>query len=258
MSILIATLPTVTSMVTEKEKAAIEDAMVEVELFMKYRLPQSASAALESVLIKFPGSTDARWKLAELYYEQQHFQKSAEQLLLISDLYANMGEKDFAHSTLQRIKQIYPECPQLEVKLAIYNQNQQPTKPEPVANSKGEPAKTLLCMAPLAGDLRDISLFDIIQALEKNDVTGVIHIYGAEANGNLYLNGGLLVNAVCGELKGKTAFKRFAEVTEGFFELEKSPVEFYAAIHSNSNAQLILEVFADSDALDMPMDEEST
>lgn len=246
-------------MITEKEKAAIEDAMVEVELFMKYRLPQSASAALESVLIKFPGNTDARWKLAELYYEQQQFQKSAEQLLLISDLYANIGEKDFAYSTLQRIKQIYPECPQLEVKLAMYTptQHQSPiTKPEPVASSSGEPAKAKLRMAPLAGDLRDISLFDIIQALEKNDVTGVIHIYGAEANGNLYLNGGLLVNAVCGELKGKTAFKRFAEITEGFFELEKSPVEFYAAIHSTSNAQLILEIFADSDAPDLPMDEE--
>lgn len=105
--------------------------------------------------------------------------------------------------------------------------------------------QTKATSTPLAGDLHYINLFDVIQTLEKNEITGILHIQSEQLKGNLYLNRGLLADAICGDLRGKAAFKCFAEVTEGNFELEKSPVEFYQSIQAESNAKLILEIFSD-------------
>ncbi|MBI4851800.1 MAG: DUF4388 domain-containing protein [Acidobacteria bacterium] len=356
-------------MSSQKEKAVVEEAMLEVELAMRYNAHQRAEAALQDALGQFPSNTDLRWKLAELHYQEGSPHNSAEQLFIISDIYIANNQLDFAESTLLKVKQVYPAASfHVDTKLATLrqlqalskykeqlsaqqNQNQQdqqnqqnqqnnrysenyqtqqqnyanqyqvsyqdsyqisyqepylnpyqnpnppmsqnaysnnypPYQPpysdqyqavnqdydylpvlnlEPIDIEEAEIAEVQAVVssqqvkessfAPLAGDLHYINLFDVIQTLEKNEITGILHIQSEQLNGNLYLNRGLLADAICGDLRGKAAFKCFAEVTEGNFELEKSPVEFYQSIQAESNAKLILEIFSDS--TDEMMEEEN-
>lgn len=340
-------------MSSQREKTVVEEAMLEVELAMRYNAHQRATAALEDALSQFPSNTDLRWKLAELYYQEGSPHNSAEQLFIISDIYIASNQLDFAESTLLKVKQVYPPASfHVDTKLGTLKQlqalskyqeqlssqqnqpqqNQQNPYPENYQNQQNpypnqyqnpyqtpysenyggqyqtsyqptydsyqnnpyanqyqvqatpseeynylpvielEPidiaesevaqvqaavssSQTQASSASLAGDLHYINLFDVIQTLEKNEITGILHIQSEQLTGNLYLNRGLLADAICGDLRGKAAFKCFAEVTEGNFELEKSPVEFYQSIQAESNAKLILEIF--SDGQDEPFEEET-
>ncbi len=318
-------------MSSQKEKTVVEEALLEVELAMRYNAHQRAATALEDALTQFPSNTDLRWKLAELYYQEGVPHNSAEQLFIISDIYVASNQLDFAESTLLKVKQVYPPASfHVDTKLAtlrqlqalskyqdqmssqqnqaqqnqqnVYSENYQNPYQNPYtnqyqtsyqnpyqapyqnyANQYQNPSEDYSYLpvielepldidvsevaqvqatvtspqapyVPLAGDLHYINLFDVIQTLEKNEITGILHIQSEQITGNLYLNRGLLADAICGDLRGKAAFKCFAEVTEGNFELEKSPVEFYQSIQAESNAKLILEIF--SDGQDEPIEEE--
>jgi hypothetical protein len=364
-------------MSSQKEKDAVEQALLDVELAMRYNSFQHAINTLETVLAQFPRNTDVRWKLAELYYQQGSPHTSAEQLFIISDIYIAANQLEFAQSTLLKIKQVYPPAEfHVDTRLATLTQYQalsqlqksappepapiqptepavkatvQPTQPaqptQPVQNIPAQvehyqnpyqpnyqdpyqnpyqnpyqpnqnpyqpsypypqpsyhqyyptqypptyeayqptqqsydqavelesldiPAEEVAKVqaavtsdsqststAPLAGDLHYINLFDVIQTLEKNEITGILRIQSDQAKGNLYLNRGLLADAICGDLRGKAAVKSFAEVTEGSFELEKSPVEFHQSIKIESNAKLILEIFSEGEE-DEAVEEESS
>lgn len=350
-------------MSSTREKTVVEEALLEVELAMRYNSHQRAVTVLENVLKQFPSNTDVRWKLAEIYYQQGSPHTSAEQLFIIADIYIAANQLDFAESTLLKVKQVYPAAEfHTDTKLATlsqyqslsqkqnqpnqsttvqnqsanYNQpyidpymdpyqNQNPyqndyqysyldpypgqpqqyqvpqpnqqyqapqpnqqynlyyqetpysetyqaTYPEPAYVYGTEELEHIDTLDPielepvgmsqtvnnalpyLAGDLHYINLFDVIQTLEKNEITGIIHIQSTQISGNLYLNRGLLADVICGELRGKAAFKCFAEITEGQFELEKSPVEFHQAIQIESNAKLILEIFSDEG--DQPLEDD--
>jgi len=352
-------------MSSTREKTVVEEALLEVELAMRYNSHQRAVTVLENVLKQFPSNTDVRWKLAEIYYQQGSPHTSAEQLFIIADIYIAANQLDFAESTLLKVKQVYPAAEfHTDTKLATlsqyqslsqkqnqpnqsttvqnqsanYNQsyvdpymdpyqnqyqnqneyqysylepypgqpqqyqapqpNQQYQAPQPnqqynlyyqetpyseaYQSTYPEPAyvygteelehidtldpielepaamsQTVNNALPyLAGDLHYINLFDVIQTLEKNEITGIIHIQSTQISGNLYLNRGLLADVICGELRGKAAFKCFAEITEGQFELEKSPVEFHQAIQIESNAKLILEIFSDEE--DQPLEDDES
>jgi hypothetical protein len=342
-------------MSSTREKTVVEEALLEVELAMRYNSHQRAVTVLENVLKQFPSNTDVRWKLAEIFYQQDSPHTSAEQLFIIADIYIAANQLDFAESTLLKVKQVYPAAEfHVDTKLATLSQYQslsqkqnQPTQPsqpttvqnqvanynqpyvepymDPYQNQNlyqysyldsypnqpqqyqapqpnqqynlyyqetpyseayqttySEPNQTYVyeteelehidtldpielepitvsqpvnnSLPYLAGDLHYINLFDVIQTLEKNEITGIVHIQSTQISGNLYLNRGLLADVICGELRGKAAFKCFAEITEGQFELEKSPVEFHQAIQIESNAKLILEIFSDDE--DQPLEDD--
>ena len=350
-------------MSSTREKTVVEEALLEVELAMRYNSHQRAVTVLENVLKQFPSNTDVRWKLAEIYYQQGSPHTSAEQLFIIADIYIAANQLDFAESTLLKVKQVYPAAEfHTDTKLATLSQYQslsqkqnqpnQPNQPTTVQNQSANynqsyvdpymdpyqqqnqnlyqnqneyqysyldpyPGQPQQYQAPqpnqqynlyyqetpyseayqatypepayvygteelehidtldpielepvamsqavnnalpyLAGDLHYINLFDVIQTLEKNEITGIIHIQSTQISGNLYLNRGLLADVICGELRGKAAFKCFAEITEGQFELEKSPVEFHQAIQIESNAKLILEIFSDEE--DQPLEDDES
>ena len=230
-------------MAGEIEKDVIESAQINADLFLKYRMPERAIAALREVAERFPHNTDIPWQLAELYTENRLPQSAGEELVTLANIYVKSNQFDFARLALLKLKEIYPDSKQVDNWLASLDQQKQSGNQDTIL-----PRKQPGSQPPLAGDLSFISLFDIIQTLEKNRITGIIHVTGQEIQGNIYFNRGLVADVVTGQLRGKAAFKRFAEVTEGNFELEKSPVEFQTSITTTSNAQLILEIFSDAES----------
>ncbi|MEW6733863.1 MAG: DUF4388 domain-containing protein [Acidobacteriota bacterium] len=221
----------------EKEKSIIEGALVDAELFLKYRLPQKAINTLCNAIKDFPYNGDLRWLLVEIYRDQQMAAEAAQQLIALADIYLSSNQFEMARSALLNASELYPNAPQITLRLTALEQRQ--ATPE---TPSFEPTRRI---TPLMGDLRYISLFDVIQALEKNRITGIIYVENNQPVGSIYFNQGVIVDAIYGALRGKAAFKCFAEINEGCFELEPSPVEFQASIIVSSNAQLILEIFSD-------------
>jgi hypothetical protein len=226
----------------EIEKDAIESAQINADLFLKYRMPDRDIDTLREVAERFPNNTDLRWQLTELYMEQRMNQSAGEELVALANIYVKSNQFDFARLALLKLKEIYPGSKQVDNWIASLDQQKQSSKQEPILPKPAD------LKSALAGDLSFISLFDIIQAVEKNQITGIIHVRSQDIQGNIYFNRGLVADVILGQLRGKPAFKRFAEITEGSFELEKSPVEFQPSITTTSNAQLILEIFSDAES----------
>jgi len=70
----------------------------------------------------------------------------------------------------------------------------------------------------LAGQLKEVSLFSILQALAGNGATGNLIIRGGVHSGSLYVDSGQLVFASQGRHRGAKALYRLVEITEGRFE----------------------------------------
>lgn len=231
----------------ENEKNVVEDALIDAELFMKYRMPDRAVSKLREVAVLYPANTDLRWKLSELFLEQKLVQAAAEELVALANIYVASNQFDFARLSLLKLKEIFPDAPQVDAWISALDQQQktqEPANPKPAASAAPAPHNT---RHTLSGDLHYISLFDVIQAVEKNQITGIIYVTSPETHGTIYFNRGLVADAILGPNRGKSAFKLFAEITEGIFELERSPVEFQPSITTTSNAQLILDIFSEAE-----------
>lgn len=234
------------------EQSHIEDILTDVELFLKYRMYERAIFELKKWIERYPSNFDLRWKLAETYLDQRQPQPAAEQMVAVANIYVNNKQFDLARSALQKVREIYPHAPQIDNWLQAIDQferslSQSSNAPQPAATTT--PRKKYV----LEGDLHYINLFDIVQTVEKNALTCVLNVQN-EHMSNIYFNHGIIADVIFGNLRGKEAFKRFAEINEGRFTLEKSPVEFQASIGATSNAQLILEIF--SDEVDEPVTED--
>lgn len=223
-----------------QEKAAAEAALVDADLFLKYRMPQRAIAALEEVLSRFPYNTDLRWKLADLCIDVGFIDSAIEQLTFLADVFSYSNQLDLARSALHQAQTLMPDNDEVNSRLSRLETP--PPTPQIETATQFKPQRHVL-----SGDLHYISLFDVIQTLEKNQLTGIITVTLDQPVGTLYFNRGLLVDAIHGQLRAKEAFKCFAEITEGTFELVRSPVEFQPSITAESNAQLILEIFSEED-----------
>ncbi|MBL8151607.1 MAG: DUF4388 domain-containing protein [Blastocatellia bacterium] len=238
-------------MSNELEKIAVDNGLVDVELYLKYRMPERAVALLQDLLNQFPTSFELRWRLAEIYLDQRAPQKAAEQMVALANIYVMTKQFDLARSALLKVQEIYPKAPQINNWLESLNQWEHDQSLIPNSNQSSNNVtgklQTGRSKSVLSGNLQYISLFDIVQTIEKNSITGVIHVTCNDINGTIYFNKGLIADAIIADLRGKPAFKRFAEITDGEFELEPSPIEFQSSMGTTSNAQLILEIFSDEE-----------
>ncbi len=230
---------------SDLEQSHIQDILTDVELFLKYRMYERAIAELKKWIERYPSNFDLRWKLAETYLDQRQPQAAAEQMVAVANIYVNNKQFDLARSALYKVREIYPHAPQIDSWLQSIDQF------ERSLSQTSRPTQTVTTSTPskryvLEGDLHYISLFDIVQTVEKNGLTCVLNVQNNHIS-NIYFNNGLIADAIFGNLRGKEAFKHFAEINEGRFTLEKSPVEFQSSIGATSNAQLILEIFSDVD-----------
>ncbi|MGA9772541.1 MAG: DUF4388 domain-containing protein [Blastocatellia bacterium] len=106
-------------------------------------------------------------------------------------------------------------------------------EPEPVA-SKND--------SGLLGNFAIVSLFDIIQIIENNKLTGSLAVRSPAAGGEIHFNEGVIVGAKSGPNIGQEALVGFLDVTEGTFVFNGSEIEYERTIRASSNMGLMLDL----------------
>jgi hypothetical protein len=129
-----------------------------------------------------------------------------------------------------------------------------PSPPPPVAEKPPETRQPEV-EAPrgrsgLLGNFAVVSLFDIIQIIENNRLTGALVIMSPVAKGEIHFNEGLIAGAKSGLNEGQDALLSFLDMTEGVFVFNGSATEYQRTIRATSNMGLILDLlrFKDEEA----------
>jgi hypothetical protein len=94
----------------------------------------------------------------------------------------------------------------------------------------------------LLGNFAVVSMFDVIQIIENNKLTGALVITSPAANGEIHFNGGQIVGAKSGTVEGQESLIKFLDVAEGVFEFHKSESEYQRTINATSNMVLMLDL----------------
>ncbi|MCA9671979.1 MAG: DUF4388 domain-containing protein [Myxococcales bacterium] len=92
----------------------------------------------------------------------------------------------------------------------------------------------------VSGSLREMSLPDILQILSAGKKSGQLRLRFPDGSGEIYLDGGQVVNAVCGSLRGTKALYRLLPVDDGEFTLDPNAQIPERVIHQSTEA-LVLE-----------------
>jgi hypothetical protein len=111
--------------------------------------------------------------------------------------------------------------------------------PEPFEKSESE-LERWNTADMLLGDFAIVSLFDVIQIIENNRLSGGLGVMSSAASGQIQFNDGQIVGAHSGSRKGTEALKNFLDVTEGSFEFKRSPTRYPPTIHAPNNMSLML------------------
>ena len=222
---------------------SIEAALLDADLFVKYKAPQRAIERLQEAVAHYPRSIVLREKLREIAISHEHEDEAARQCLLLVNLYISRENFEAAHERLLEAKHIDPRiniAPGLE---AI----RRARRPDLHQHATPPPPTLVRRTATFAGDLSIISIFDAVQVIENSRLTGTLSIESAGREGRVLFNEGQIVGAECGALTGADAFRLVVEATSGAFDFEKSEAVFPVTIQARSNTNLILDTLRQSD-----------
>lgn len=214
----------------------VEAALLDAELFLKYKAPERAIVRLRTALERSPRSIPLRERLRDIATSSKHPEEAARQCLALASLYIEREDFETAHERLLEAKHLDARiniAPGLDaIRRARRPDLRHEPRPEEVAERR---------TATLTGDLSAISLFDVIQVLENARLTGALTITADSQSARILLNEGRIVGAESGQLAGEEAFRKIVEVTNGTFDFERSLQEFPLTINATSNTNLILD-----------------
>jgi tetratricopeptide (TPR) repeat protein len=233
----------------EKPKSleeSVEAALLDADLFVKYKAPQRAVERLQEAIAHWPRSIVLREKLREVAFSNGLQDEAARQCLLLVNLYIGRENFESAHERLLEAKHIDPRiniAPGLEAIRRARRPDLQHAAPAPA------PPQPPAAPRPVtfAGDLSTVNIFDAVQVLENSRLTGALAIEGPARRGRVLFNDGRIVDAECGDAKGTMAFRLLVEVTAGSFDFEKAANEFPVRIQALSNTNLILDTLRQMD-----------
>ena len=233
----------------EKPKSleeSIEGAMLDAELFVKYKAPQRAVERLQEAIAHQPRSIVLREKLREIAFSHGLKDEAARQCLVLVNLYIGRENFDAAHERLLEARHIDPRlniAPGLE---AIRRARRPDLQHAPAPQGPPPPA-TAQRPVTFGGDLSTVSIFDAVQVLENSRLTGALAIEGPGRRGRVLFNDGRIVDAECDAARGTLAFRLLVEVTSGGFDFTRSRNEFPVRIQAPSNTNLILDTLRQMD-----------
>jgi tetratricopeptide (TPR) repeat protein len=215
----------------------VESALLDADLFVKYKAPDRAVRRLRSALDRNPRSIQLRERLREIA-QAAHPEEAARQCLALASLYIEREELQTAHDRLLEAKNLDPRisiAPGLDAIRRVRRPNLQQNGPaiEPLIVER--PRSTF------SGDLASVSIFDAVQVIENSRLTGMFAITSDARSGRVFFNEGRIVGAETDETTGVAAFRKVVEVTSGTFDFEKSVKEFPVTIEAASNTNLILD-----------------
>lgn len=218
----------------------VEGAIIDADLLVKYRLVNRAIETLQEAVKVAPRNIALREKLREIYIDSQRLSDAAQECMDLASLYVANEKLELANERLLEAKRLDP-------RVSITARLQQ------LEGGSRAPAVPVLPGTPaggtktITGDLADINIFDIVQILENSKMTGILALKSPRLSGNIYMNEGLVVDAVFGQKVGLEAFSELIDINEGQFEFEKSTARFQQRIESSSNTSLILDILRDKD-----------
>ena len=225
---------------------SVEAALLDADLFVKYKAPQRAVERLQEAITHWPRSIVLREKLREVSFSHGMPEEAARQCLVLVNLYIARENFDSAHERLLEAKHINPRlniAPGLEaIRRARRPDLQHAPAPQPATPAPRAPRPVTF-----AGDLSTVSIFDAVQVLENSRLTGALAIEGPARRGRVLFNDGRIVDAECDEARGTLAFRLLVEVTSGGFDFTRSMNEFPVRIQAPSNTNLILDTLRQMD-----------
>ncbi|HEX7174608.1 MAG TPA: DUF4388 domain-containing protein [Pyrinomonadaceae bacterium] len=228
----------------------VETAILDAELFIKYKAPQKALERLQQAVGRNPRSTRLREKLREVALACRQPDEAARQCLALASLYIAREDFESAHDRLLQSKQIDPRISittGLEAIRRARRPDLQPSAPPAEVADSTQTAKPPR-PATLAGDLSAISIFDLVQVVENARLTGALIIESAGASGRVLFNDGQIVGAEAdGETEAPAAFRRLLEITTGAFDFERTAQSFPVQLNASSNTSLILDSLREID-----------
>ncbi|HEX8557864.1 MAG TPA: DUF4388 domain-containing protein [Pyrinomonadaceae bacterium] len=233
----------------EKPKKSLEEsveaALLDADLFVKYKSPQRAVERLQEAIAHWPRSVVLREKLREVAFSHGLGDEAARQCLVLVNLYIARENFESAHERLLEAKHIDPRiniAPGLEAIRRARRPDLHHAAPAPPPPAPSAPRPVTF-----AGDLSTVSIFDAVQVIENSRLTGALSVEGAARRGRVFFNDGRIVDAECGDARGTLAFRLLVELTAGSFDLEKAASEFPVRIQALSNTNLILDTLRQMD-----------
>jgi tetratricopeptide (TPR) repeat protein len=223
---------------------SVEGALLDAELFVKYKALDRAITRLQEAISHYPRSIALREKLREVAVSHERADEAARQCLALVSLYIARENFESAHERLLEARHIDPRiniAPGLEAIRRARRPDLNP--PPPAAAPPPAPAK----QATFAGDLASVSIFDAVQVIENSRLTGALALDGPGRAGRVLFNEGRIVGAECGPARAEAAFRLLVEITAGSFDFEKSKAEYPTTIKALSNTNLLLDTLRQLD-----------
>jgi len=222
----------------------VEAALLDADLFIKYKSPERAIKRLRSAVELNSRSLPLREKLREICAMQKHPDEAARQCLALASLYIEREEFDTAYDRLLEAKQLDNRINIASGLEAIRRARRPDLRPTPAAEAHFEKRHFTL-----AGDLSAVSTFDAIQVIENAKLTGVLTLTNDKQNGRVLFNEGRIVDADCAGAVAEQGFQRIVEISTGTFEFQKADQEFPVKIQAQTNTNLILDTLRHLDEL---------
>ncbi len=221
---------------------AVETALLDVELFLKYQAPQRALARLQEALRQHPHSLKLREKLREVAQTNQQPEEAARQCLALVELYLTREDHDSAHERLLEAKQLDARV-NIAAGLEAIRRARRPDLQPAATAGPAQPARAVT----FAGDLAVISIFDAVQVLENARLTGALVVSSSEALSRVHFNDGRIVGAESGPISAHAALRIALSLTDGAFDFERAAQPFPITIQAHSNTNLLLDTLRELD-----------
>jgi hypothetical protein len=221
----------------------VDTALLDAELFIKYKAPERAVKRLRTALESNSRSIPLRERIREICIVQKHTDEAARQCLALARLYIERDDFDRAHDRLLEAKQLDARINIAGGLEAIRRARRPDLRPEATNDSTKGPKS----FATLAGDLADINVFDAMQVIENAKLTGTLLLTNDLQNGQVLFNEGRIVDAHAGGATGEPGFRQMVEITTGSFEFQKSATDYPITIQALSNTNLILDTLRQLD-----------
>lgn len=214
----------------------VDTALLDAELFVKYKAPEKAIKRLKTALEHNSRSLPLRERLREIYTASKHAEEAARECLALASLYIEREDFDTSYDRLLEAKQLDPRINIAAGLEAIRRARRPDLKPAPAAEPNFEQRHFTL-----AGDLSAISVFDAVQVIENARLTGILTLGNENIHGSVFFNEGRIVDAESKGTHADQAFQLVVEITNGVFEFQKSERGYPTTIQAASNTNLILD-----------------
>lgn len=215
----------------------VDTALLDAELFVKYKAPERAIKRLRTALERNSRSIALRERLREIAAAHKHPEEAARQCLALASLYIEREDFDVAYDRLLEAKQLDARI-NIAGGLDAIRRARRPDLRLKAQASKSAPQRPSVT---LAGDLTAISVFDAIQVIENGRLNGVLVLTGEAQTGHVFFNEGTIVDAECVGATGEAGFRHIVEISNGTFEFQRSTDEYTVTIQAFSNTNLILD-----------------